>query len=142
MGSIVALDSMIFIYLFETDSRFIGIVDNIFSQIESGQTPGITSIISFTETLSSSRLTNKPQLTSEITRFFYEAKNLTVYPVDFTVAEKAASLRRRYPHLHTPNALQLATAQVYSAANFITYDKKLLGLKIPGLKIQPLGLDR
>jgi predicted nucleic acid-binding protein len=140
MGPVIALDSMVFIHLFELSPHFSPPAEAILTQIETGRYQGITSITSLIETLSLPKLENEPHSQFEITRFFEETNHLTVYPVTPDIAFKTAALRRQHPKLRTPDTTQLATAIVNHASTFITNDKKLLKLTVPGLKIQPLGL--
>ena len=45
-GAKISIDSMIFIYFFEVDERYIKNVDILFDQIESGKIKAVTSVIS------------------------------------------------------------------------------------------------
>jgi len=140
MDSIIALDTMIFIYLFEEDPRYIKSVEPIFRQIESGQTKCITSVISVIESLSPSKYQESPVTVTQISRFFRETPNLEVYPVNLEIAEAAAELRRNFQILKTPDSVQLATAIIHGAKSFMTNDDKITRLKIPNIKIlTPFG---
>jgi len=119
MGEKIALDSMIFIYLFEADSRYIQIVESLFEQVEQGEKQAITSTISVIETLSPWKYEHDSEKRIEITRFFEEMHGLVVYPVSWEISLEAAVLRRAYPSLRTPDAIQLATALIYQASYFI-----------------------
>ena len=136
MGKTVALDSMIFIYLFEADQRYITYVEKLFRQIESGKISACTSIISVIETLSAPKFKADKDTLIELTRFFQETPGLTVLPVSWEIAEKAAMLRRQNIYLRTPDALQLATALVQNATTFVTNDLQLKKLKVPGIAIK------
>ena len=138
MGKLIALDSMVFIYLFENDERYRDFVEPLFQQIESQKVSACTSMISLIETLSPAKLSGDECVTNELTRFFQETPGLTVHPVSWEVAQEAAKLRRENPHLRTPDSIQIATALVHKAGTFITYDVKLKKLKIPGLVIKIL----
>lgn len=142
MGQIIALDSMIFIYLFEEDKRFFTHVRELFKRIESGEVGAVTSIISLAETLSPSKYVDRIDLMNEIEGFFRESSGLTVLHVDWEIGQKAAQLRRenRDRNLRIPDAIQLATAIVGGASVFVTNDVKLKGLKLGRLKIKILGV--
>lgn len=139
MGSIIAVDSMIFIYLFEDDTRFIDEVHPILKNAERGKGSLITSIISVAETLSPAKYLVDEVTPKKIQQFFSETQGLTIYPVDWNIAVEAAILRQKHRFLKTPDAIQLATAIVHKADIFITNDAKLKTLSLPGLTIQTLS---
>ena len=138
MGSIIAVDSMIFIYLFEDDARFIDKVHPILKKAESGKSTLITSIISIAETLSPTKYLVDKITPMKIQQFFRESQGLTIFPVDWNIALEAALLRQKHRFLKTPDAIQIATAIVHEADTFITNDLKLKKLSLPGLTIQTL----
>lgn len=139
MGQIIALDSMIFIYLFEADERFYEKTQSIFDQIESGEIRSVTSEMSVIEVLSPGKYIDNDELRNEITRFFQESDGLSVLPVNREVALIAASLRRENKFLRTPDAIQLATAAVSGADLFVTNDRKLQKVKVGTMKIRILA---
>ncbi len=130
----VYLDSMVFIYLFEEDSRYIKKVNRLFKQIEKGDLSAVTSIITTLEVLSAPKLERDQDKLLAFARFFQKTPNLTVYDVNWEIMEKAASLRRENPHLRTPDSLQIATAIISGSKTFITNDEKLINLKTESLK--------
>ena len=138
--SIVALDSMLFIYLLDfTDSHFHALAKSLFSHFETHRIKSITSIVSVLETLSSPTFQNKPEKIGEYSLFFQKLAGLSVFDVDWEIALQAATLRRENPHLKTPDSIQLATALTHHADIFITNDNRLKGLSLPSLKILPLS---
>ncbi len=142
MGQIIALDSMIFIYLFGADERFYEKVQVLFDQIEGGEVSGVTSEMSVIEVLSPVKYIDSDELRGEITRFFLESTGLKILPVDREVGLVAARLRRENKSLRTPDAIQLATAVVSGAKLFVTNDKKLQKVKVNSMKIQILSTSR
>ncbi len=134
----VALDSMIFIYHFDRVEPFFTRTSEIFSKAQQGKYDIVTSLISLIEVLSPSVYRHTPNIIKEINIYFQEAKYLHVVEVNWNIAQKAATLRREYKHLRTPDAIQLATAIVSQANIFITNDAKLKTLSLPGLTIQTL----
>lgn len=135
----VAIDSMVFIYIFEKDPKFFQDSFSLLSTVEKGSVEGITSIISIIESLSSPKLDQAAEAKAEIAQFFDETAHLRVFPVDRREGEVAAMLRRQYFSLYTPDAVQLATALVHQADVFVTNDAQLLRLKHPPLPIQSLN---
>lgn len=138
MGQIVALDSMIFIYLLDEDERFWDKVEALFDRIESGEIKAVTSIVSVIEILSPDKYLDDNQTKTEISRFFQETPGLAVFPVDWEISQKAAELRRENRSLRTPDAIQLATAIIGGADIFITNDRKLRSLKLGSLKVRSI----
>ena len=135
---IVALDTMIFIYLFELRSQYLPQIQLLFDRIERKELQAVTSFISPLEVFSSPAFEAVPDKLMLYTRFFQKTPNLTVVPFDWEVALQAAELRRKYKPLKTPDAVQIATAIVAQADMFITNDDRLTHLTLP-LKIALLG---
>lgn len=130
----IVLDSMIFIYLFEEDERFINKVKPLFTAIEKGNLKGVTSIVSPLEVLSAQKLEKEPEKRAAFAKFFQKTPNLSVHPLSWKVMEKAAGLRRKNPTLKAPDAVQLATAIETKSRHYITNDKKLKKIRIKSLK--------
>lgn len=134
----VAVDTMVFIYLFDKDPRFYPAVSALFESAEKGACTLITSTISIVESLSLKRLEEKSHIIDEIGQFFRECVGLRVYSVDGLVAEEAARIRRNFPVLRTPDALQLAVGLLHEADAFMTHDEKILRLpSFPLKRISP-----
>ncbi len=134
----VALDSMIFIYLFEDDNRYRHVIQPLFQRIEEGKIEAYTSIVSPVEVLSDQKLLGNLNNLTIFSNFFIKTAHLMVKLVDWEVAAKASELRRQYRPLKTPDALQLATGLVEQVDTFITNDDRLTHLKLP-IKITPLS---
>lgn len=124
----IALDSMVFIYIFEHSALYFPQAEEILISIEKGMYEGVTSMISVAESLSAKKLHTNTFAQDEILRFFHEVPHLAVLPVAWEIAQTAANLRRTYPSLGTPDAIQLATTVEAKADVFITNDKNLLRL--------------
>ncbi len=60
-------------------------------------------------------------------------------PIDELVATTAGNLRRTHPSLKIPEAIHIAAAVVAKAEAFVTNDKQLCKLKIPGITIRSLA---
>lgn len=133
--TIVTLDSMIFIYLFEEDPRYLKYVKPLFEKIEKGSIHANTSIITLLEVLSSSKLEKYPDKTLVFRRFFQKTPHLSVFDVSWEIMETASQLRRNNSHFRTPDSVQLATAIVANSSFFVTNDKKLSGMKMESVKI-------
>ena len=63
------------------------------------------------------------KLAAKYRDYFTNSANLTLYPVNLLVAEKTAFYRAEY-NLKTPDAIQLAVAEICGADYVITNDEK------------------
>lgn len=138
-GKIIALDSMVFIYLFDQNEAFVESSEHIIKLAERGKITVVTSIISLVESLSPFKYRDDETAQHTIVNFFYLTPGLHIIEVNREIALVAARLRREYKSLRTPDSLQLATAITYKADSFITNDAKLKTLSLPGLTIQTLS---
>lgn len=120
-SSVLALDTNIFIYFFQSDPRFGTAAREIFETLVSGKNKALTSIISLIEIMS---LSMGEKESDRLKSHFLETPNLSIYEVDQVVGVEAASIRRKYG-FRAPDAIQLATAIVYGADVFVTNDKRL-----------------
>lgn len=134
----LAVDAMIFIYHFDRVEPYFTYTSKILSEAQRGQHEIVTSIISVIEILSPKIYRQTPDIIKEINIYFKEANYLHVIDVNWDIAQETARLRRLYPALRTPDAIQIATALIAKADTFATNDKKLGKLRITGLKIHSL----
>lgn len=139
IGKTIALDSMIFIYFFDQNERFVEHSERIIKLAERGKTIIVTSIMSLLESLSPFKYQDDTEAQYAITNFFYLTPSVHIIDVDREVAIEAARLRREHKSLRAPDAIQLATAIVHKAEIFITNDIRLINLSLPGLIIQTLS---
>lgn len=137
-GSLIALDSMIFIYLFESDKRYEKVITPLFEKIEIGKLKAVTSTISLIEALSAPKLASEPEKIIAFKRFFYETPNLTIFDVDKEIAIEASKIRRERLFLRTPDSIQIATAIVGKAEYFLTNDGRISKLANLPVKIVSL----
>ncbi len=120
----VFLDTPTFIYYIEEDIRYLSVVDTIFGRVAEGYLTGISSFITLIEVLIKPLKGGDSSLAEKYRDFLLNSANLDLFPLDVDIALKAASLRTRY-NVKTPDAIQLATAQLKGAELFITNDKHL-----------------
>lgn len=135
LGATITLDSMIFIYLFEEDRRFVKKVKPIFEKIQSGKNKGFTSVISVIEVLSAPKLKLEKEKALLFERFFYETPNLTTLDVNRQIAGVASQLRQDTASLRTPESIQIATGLINNSDYFITNDNRLKKISLPSFKI-------
>lgn len=120
----VALDTNIFIYVFEQHPEFGEKSKWLLDQIETGIYTAVASTISLTEILVKPIREGNLALEKQYKLLFAHFPNLAVVPIDNPVAERAAFLRGKYG-MKTPDALVLASAILAKADLFVTNDLRL-----------------
>jgi len=120
-GSTIALDTMVFIYLFEEDKNYIDAVMTIFESVEKGKLKAITSTVTVIECLTKPLKKDDFPLVARYKLAFRNFPNLEVIPLSMEVAEEAASIRARYG-LKTPDSIQIAVGVLGNVRAFITND--------------------
>lgn len=123
-----ALDSNIFIYWLERNPDFFRKSAEIVKRIHSGE-PGYCSTLVYAEIFRGNS-TSFEALAS--------IQNLVFIPMDTRIAQLAGQLRHEHK-IKAPDAIHVATAITAGAKRFITNDKELTRLRVPGLSIEPLG---
>lgn len=127
-GKVIGLDTPLFIYFLENNTRYGELARITINGIEKGKWQGVTSTITLME------ITVRPwQLGREAAAREYEAvlvhfPNLFIVDVDRTVARAAAQLRAKY-NVSPPDALQVAASLSFGAKTFLTNDKRLSKLQ-------------
>lgn len=114
-------DTMVFVYLFESNPRYFPLAQKAVKLLEERKLKAVTSIISPIELLSSKSLEGEPEKREEYRDFFKKERNLRTVELSWEIVELTAQLRRSYL-LRTPDAIQLATAQIFKAQAFLTND--------------------
>lgn len=131
--NVVGLDTNIFIYHFHNNPDFTSYTDKIFNLLVENKIKVVTSLITLIELLSFKAPHDRLRRLKES---FEQLPNLTVFPVDESMALKIAEIRREYG-FRLPDSIQLATALLGKAQVFISNDQKLK--KFQEVKIIPLG---
>lgn len=122
---LVALDSNIFIYLFESNPEFAKHINPIFEALLHRKLNAVTSTVSVIEALS---YPSPPEVIAGIKDGFATIPNLDIINLDQVIALEATEIRREYG-FKLPDAVQLATALFSKAKVFITNDQRLKGFK-------------
>lgn len=133
----IALDTNLFIYVFEQHPEFGEKAKSILEHIENGFVSAVASSVSLTEILVKPIREGNLTLEKQYKLLFSHFPNLTILPIDNVVAERAAYLRGKY-NIKTPDALIVATALVANADLFITNDQRLETVK----EIKCVSLDQ
>lgn len=127
-GAYIFLDSMIFIYHFESNVRYTDKTTRIFNSIESHKTEAYTSTITVSEILYYPYKKKDVRLARKYKSVMNNFPHLSVLDIDFSCADIAAFISSKY-RLDLPDALQVACAIDAKAEYFITNDKKLKRIK-------------
>lgn len=123
---LIAIDTCCFIYLIESSKYpdFTPLTQELFELVRDGQVKAITSPITITEIMTLPRKLGFEELAYDYKLLITNFPNLSIPAISIAVADRAATLRSSYG-LKTPDALQLATALIYKATAFFTFDKEL-----------------
>src|SRR5579862_3532618 len=118
------VDTMLFVYHFEEHSQFGPAAARLLQAAEHDQLRLVTSVLTLMEVLVVPKRERQEQLCRRYHELFASFPQLTVLPIDESIAEVASDLRSTYT-LRTPEALHLATAIVAGAEAFVTEDRRL-----------------
>ena len=124
--SCVFLDTCCFIYLLEADhypeqSRPVRL---ILESIQQNKLSGLTSPVTLTEIMTLPKRLGREDIAYSYKSFLVNFPNLTIPPIDISIADRAASIRGAFG-FSTPDAIQMATATHYEADAFVTFDKEI-----------------
>ncbi|KRF31745.1 type II toxin-antitoxin system VapC family toxin [Paenibacillus sp. Soil787] len=120
----IALDTNMFIYVFEQHPDFGEKAKAILEEVENGVISAVASAVSLTEILVKPIREGNLNLEKQYKLLFTHFPNLSIIPIDNSIAERAAYLRGIYG-LKTPDALIVASAIAAGAELFITNDLRL-----------------
>jgi predicted nucleic acid-binding protein len=118
----IALDTSVFIYQIEPNSRYVPVTDHIFSWLEAPTSKAVTSTITMTELLVHPYRDFDKRRVDEFYALLSSFPNLEWIPPHLDIADIAARIRAHH-HLRIPDALQAATALYASATGLITNDQ-------------------
>lgn len=117
----LALDTSVFIYFVEQNSKYHGACDAIFRHMESGALTVCTSTLTLLEVLVGPYRQGNEDLAMKFYALLSTYPNLAWLPLSNTVADLAAKFRADH-RLKTPDAIQAATAVHFGATGFICND--------------------
>lgn len=132
----VCIDTCVFIYYIEEHPSYIGAVAQIFEAIDNGHLVAVTSGITLIETLVIPLRKRDNNLAKHYQRLLMESDGLKLLELNKALLYRGALLRATLG-IKTPDALQIAAAQLENCTTFITNDRRLPNLK--GLEILQLS---
>lgn len=133
----VGIDTPCFIYHFSEHPKYFPLTNALFDAVEKGKVAASTSMITIAELFVLPEKVRQPFLRAKYENALKHFPNLEVMPVGWPQSRLAAKLRAIYQGLHTPDAIQLATALFAGCHLFITNDKRLQQAK----EIEVIVLD-
>ncbi|OGL78818.1 hypothetical protein A3J43_02200 [Candidatus Uhrbacteria bacterium RIFCSPHIGHO2_12_FULL_54_23] len=125
-GERVYLDSAVFIYYVENRVPYADALKPFFEAIEHERVDAYTSTVTVAEILTVPKREKKNALVKAFRTFLTEF--VTVVPLDFEIADAAATLRADHPTLHIPDTFHLATALITRCDRILTNDQQLAAL--------------
>ena len=135
--SVIGLDTPLFIYHLEDDSRYAPLTAIIFAALERGANKGITSYLTLMEILTKPKAEGCLEAVRDYEYYLTTFPNLTLFEMGLDVARKASDLRA-LDRIKAPDAIQIATAILYGATAFLTNDRSFERVK----EIDVLILDK
>lgn len=119
----ICVDTMVFIYLLDTNSEYVDLASSVLGMIESGEAKGVTSTITIAEILTAPAQANDIQAMLDYELYLTNFPNLTFYSPDKSLARLIARTRAE-SRLKLPGAIQVATAIYAGADVIVSNDKK------------------
>jgi predicted nucleic acid-binding protein len=123
-GSLVSIDTSLFIYFIECNPMYIDIVKPVFAGIDRGIIRAITSTVTLLEVLVHPIRTGNNVLAEQYRNILLYSDGIITYGISNEISEIASGLRAKYS-IRTPDALQIATGIYYGAAYFLSNDAPL-----------------
>lgn len=124
----ISLDTNVFIYFLQNHPRYGSWCGSLFSLIERGHNPAVTSTVTLLELLVQPYRAHQEELAQKVFALTSTYPKLEWVPLTINLADRAAELRARY-RLSTPDAIQLATAIGFKATRFYGNDRGLRRVK-------------
>lgn len=128
----VALDTAIFIYFIEEDSRFLPLVKPVFQSIDNGRLSAVTSSLTLLEVLVVPYQTANFGLAERYEALLTRSRGLRLLELDRPLLKGAAQLRAAFK-LKPPDALQVSAALQANCRTFLTNDRRIPS--IPNLAV-------
>jgi predicted nucleic acid-binding protein len=120
---IVFMDTAPFIYFFERHPDYFPALERFFDQLYGTGAQVITSIITYIELTTHPARLGKHQLVRKYRDYLSHSENISLFPLDMTIADHVVQLRAQY-QFKTPDAIQLGMAVACGADYIITNDRE------------------
>ena len=123
-ASKVMIDTAPLVYFIEEHEKYLDILSDTFSKIDSGEKTGITSIVTLIEVLVKPLKDNNQKLVNEYQSILTASRNILLVDITQNIGKKAAELRAKY-NILLPDAIQIAVGIMNDADIFLTNDELL-----------------
>ncbi len=130
---VVYLDTSVFIALIQNEAGRVAACKDAMQDAIEEKTKALTSALAIAEVVKG-EAGMIPEAAEPAIESFFSSLWLRVAAVDQRVAVRAREVSRLYG-LKPPDAIHVATAILYGASRIFTYDKHLLKLAIPAIRI-------
>jgi predicted nucleic acid-binding protein len=127
----VAIDTAIFIYFIEEDSRFIPHILPLFAEADAGKRDLVTSALTLLEVLVVPYRTGNTRLAERYELLMTRSRGIHITDLSRDQLRAAAQLRAA-TGAKIPDAVQLVSALTAGCKTFVTNDRRLP--RIPGLR--------
>jgi len=124
----IFIDTMVFIYHFEKEARFLQLTTHVLNLVETGKIQCSTSCLTLMEILVKPMKKGRQDIVDEYRMLFETFPNLSLIPLDTSVAYEAAYFRSSY-NLKPADSIQIASAAISGCDHFLTNDKDLVRVK-------------
>jgi len=131
----VGLDTVVFIYFIEEHPQYLPLIEPLFAAIDAGTVEGVTSSLTFLETLVVPYRVGNVPLGERYEALLTGSRGIRMLDLDRPLLRAAAQLRASL-RVRTPDAIQLAAALAARCSAYLTNDRELP--PVPGLKILQL----
>jgi predicted nucleic acid-binding protein len=121
---VVAVDTSPFIYLWERNTRYLPLSEELFRHLRQPQVQGITSVITLIEACIHPQRQGRLDLVRAYENSLLHSQQIRMLPIDAALAHRAVILRAAY-EIHVPDALQISAAIESGATLFVTNDRRL-----------------
>jgi len=132
-------DSMLFVYTLEGNPAFAPQVRAILAEMQRRQDVLCTSVFTLGEVLTGPRKYGRPADVDRARQFFMKSGRVELLPFTAETADRY-SIIRSDTKVEPADAIHLASASEFGVELFLTHDKKLQKLSIPGIHFIA-GLD-
>ena len=122
-GNVVFVDTAPFIYFFENHPDYLPIMADFFDQVYALEVQVITSVLTYIELTTQPIRRGDHRLARKYRDYLSYSENLTLLPLDMTIADEVVNLRAKYG-FKTPDAIQLGTARAAGADYVLTNDRQ------------------
>jgi len=131
----VGLDTVVFVYFIQEHPQYLPLIEPLFAAIDAGTVEGVTSSLTFLETLVVPYRVGNVPLGERYEALLTGSRGIRMLDLDRPLLRAAAQLRASL-RVRTPDAIQLAAALAARCSAYLTNDRELP--PVPGLKILQL----